>query len=170
MLHKHDCSIIAINQIRDIINSQFPATRYPGGHALSHACDVILSFRRAKPIDEDFKEIANKSDYYFGQYFEVHLDKCRIYKPDRKLTRQAIIFDKGLYPLLDTINIAIDYNIITKSGAWFSIEDEEGNVKVDENGETMKFQGLTNVVKYFESHEKEYNELFEIVTERVCED
>ena len=34
----------------------------------------------------------------------------------------------------------------------------------------MKWQGLTGVVKYFESHEKEYNELFEIVTERVCED
>lgn len=169
MLHKHDCSIIAINQIRDVINSQFPATRYPGGHALSHTCDVILSFRRSKPIDEDFKEVANKSDYYFGQYFEIHLDKCRIYKPDRKLTRQAIVFDKGLYPLLDTVNIAIDYSIITKSGAWFTFEDEEGNPRIDSNSNTMKWQGLTGVVKYFETHEKEYSELFDLVDKKVRE-
>lgn len=169
LLHKHDCSIIAINQLRDTLSAQFPDTHSPGGHALKHNSDCILSFRKAKPIDENFKEIANKSDYYFGQYYEISVKKNKITKPDRRLTRQAIVFDKGLYPLLDTVNIAIDYGIITKSGAWFTFEDEQGNPCIDSEENNMKWQGLTGVVKYFEIHEKEYSELFDLVDKKVRE-
>lgn len=173
LLAKYECSIIAINQVRDTLQSSFPDTHSPGGHALRHNSDCILSFRKGKPIDESFKEIANKSEYYFGQYFEISVKKNKITKPDRRLTRQAIIFDRGLYPLLDMVNLAIDYNILTKSGAWFSldVEDENKNKvpKIDSDGETMKWQGLSNTIKYFESHEKEYQELFEIITKKVCE-
>jgi hypothetical protein len=33
----------------------------------------------------------------------------------------------------------------------------------------MKWQGLTGVVKYFETHEKEYSELFDLVDKKVRE-
>lgn len=170
LLNKHDCSVIAINQLRDTIGSMVPGqTHMPGGRALSYQSHVILNFRKGKALDESYKEIPNKSENYFGQYVEVRVEKNKISKPDIRLTRLHILFDKGLYPLLDVVNLAIDYNIITKSGAWFTFEDEEGNPRIDSEENNMKWQGLTGVVKYFETHEKEYSELFDLVDKKVRE-
>lgn len=170
LLNKHDCSVIAINQLRDVLNSSIPGqTKMPGGRALSYQSHVILNFRKGKALDESYKEIPNKSENYFGQYVEVRVEKNKISKPDIRLTRLHILFDKGLYPLLDVVNLAIDYNIITKSGAWFTFEDGQGNPRIDSDSNTMKWQGLTGVVKYFETHEKEYSELFDLVDKKVRE-
>ena len=55
-----------------------------------------------------------------------------------------------------------------KAGAWFSIIDETGEAKVHENGDTMKWQGLANVIKYMQSHEDVYKEVYEAVNEVIC--
>lgn len=170
LLGKHDCSVICINQLRQTLGAQFPTWHMPCGEALKYHSSAILFFKKGKAIDESYKEIPNKSETYFGQYIDIHMNKSKIAKPTRRIVTTSIIFDKGLYPLLDTINMAIDYGIISKSGAWYELDDEEGNPIIDSDNETMKWQGLTNTVKYFETHEKEYQDLFNKVTAEVCKE
>jgi RecA/RadA recombinase len=63
LLNKHDCSVIAINQLRDTIGSMVPGqTHMPGGRALGYQSHVILNFRKGKALDESYKEIPNKSE------------------------------------------------------------------------------------------------------------
>ena len=166
LLNKYNCSCICINQLRDNLASAFGGSKMPGGRALAFNSHVILTMKKGKPLDESYKEIPNNSESYYGQYAEVHLDKCKIVKPDRRLTKIAVVFDKGCYALLDTFNLAVAFNIINKSGAWFDYEDENGNVLSDSDGTMYKWQGQTNVLNYLETHENFYKEIYDKVIEK----
>ena len=170
LLNKYDCSCICINQLRDNLSSPYGGTKMPGGRSLGFNSHVILTTRRGKPLDETYKEIPNNSESYYGQYTEIHLDKCKVSKPDRRLTKTAIVFDKGCYALLDTFNLAITFGIINKSGAWFSYDDEEGNPRIDTEGNAMKWQGQTKALGYLESHENVYTEIYNKVIDKCMED
>ena len=166
LLNKYNCSCICINQLRDNLASSFGGNKMPGGRALAFNSHVILTMKKGKPLDESYKEIPNNSESYYGQYAEVHLDKCKIVKPDRRLTKIAVVFDKGCYALLDTFNLAVAFNIINKSGAWFDYEDENGNVLSDSEGVPYKWQGQTNVLNYMETHVDFYKEIYDKVLEK----
>ena len=166
LLTQHDCSCICINQLRDNLNSTFVTTKMPGGKALGFNSHVILTTRKGKPLDKSYKEIPNNSESYYGQSFEVHLDKCKVVVPDRRLTKFNVVFDKGVYPLLDTFNLAVTFNIINKSGAWFDYRDENGNVLSDYEGSPYKWQGQTSALNYMETHDDFYKEIYDKVIEK----
>ena len=86
--------------------------------------------------------------------------------PDRRLTKFNVVFDKGVYPLLDTFNLAVTFNIINKSGAWFDYRDENGNVLSDSEGSPYKWQGQTNALNYMETHDDFYKEIYDKVIEK----
>lgn len=166
LLTKNDCSAILINQLRSNLSSPYGGSKMPGGKALGFNSHVILNTRRAKAIDEAYKEIPNSSDSYYGQYINIHVDKNKITKPDRRLTTASVVFDKGQYALLDTFNLAITFGIIQKAGAWFQYSSDGTNPDTDSDGVTMKWQGQVNAIKYMESHEEFYTKVRELVEEK----
>lgn len=168
MLNRYDCSIICINQQRDTLNSMFPSTHTPGGRAFQYGTHVRLELRKGKALDEKFNEIPQKEDTYWGQTTEIQILKNKVTNPSRRMSKITITFDKGIYSLNDTINQAISIGLIRKAGAWFSIQDADGNVKVHENGDTMKWQGLANVIKYMQEHPEVYQEVYDAVNEIIC--
>ena len=170
LLNKYDCTVICVNQERDVINSMFPQSRTPGGQAFKYGCHVRIAFRKGKAIDETCSEIPNKEESYYGNMSEVQILKNKITKPDRRCCKFTITYDKGIYPINDTLFMAISLGLIKKAGAWFSIVDDNGEVVVHSNSDTMKWQGQANTLKYLEEHEEVYKEIYDKVIELVEQD
>lgn len=167
MLSKYDCTVICINQDRDVLSSMFPATRRPGGRGFHYGTHCQLSLRKGKPIDESFNEIPNKEESHFGNMIEIQVLKNKLGNPRRRCCKVTLTYEGGICPLNDYISIAIATNLIVKAGAWFSIIDDDGNLLTDSEGNNMKWQGLKNVIAYFESHPVEYEELRKKVDEII---
>ena len=115
LLTAKDCTFIAINQERDVLNAMFPTKNTPGGNAFKFGCHVRLATRKGKGLDEKYNEIPNNSESFFGQYTEVQVVKNKVTPPKNRLAKYTIAFDHGIFGLNDTINMAIALNIITKT-------------------------------------------------------
>ena len=141
-----------------------------GGNYWKHTCSIRLLFKQDGYYDEKYADLKAHPDSAYGQYCGVEVIKNKATKPDRKMTRFSISYDTGIDGFNDTINLGVTIGLIKKSGAWFSIQDEKGNPKVANNGDTMKWQGLANVIKYMKEHEDVYKELYDAVCEVVERD
>lgn len=167
LLSKYDCTVVCINQERDVLNAMFPTTNSPGGRAFKHACHVRLKFRQGKMIDTKYNEIANNSIEAFGQISEVQVLKNKVTKPDRRMCKFTITFDDGISAENDVFLLAVALEIIDKSGAWFSVLDEDGAVKNDSEGNPLKWQGKPNAIEYLKTHPEYMNTLTEQVREKI---
>lgn len=169
LLNKHDCSVICINQQRDVIGAVFPTTNTPGGRAFKYGCHVRLQFRKEKAIDEDYNEIPNKEETYYGQLSAVQILKNKVTKPDRRLVKFTISFDDGISAVNDIFIMATGLGIIDKAGAWYSILDENGEPK-EYNGTLLKFQGKKNFILFMKENPSFAEELKNQVEEAVKQD
>ena len=168
LLTAKDCTFIAINQERDVLNAMFPTKNTPGGNAFKFGCHVRLATRKGKGLDEKYNEIPNNSESFFGQYTEVQVVKNKVTPPKNRLAKYTIAFDHGIFGLNDTINMAIALNIIAKTGAWFTYISEDGEIMCDAEGNSMKWQGKPNLVTYAVEHEDFAKELEQKVIEKIC--
>lgn len=167
MLNKYDCTVICINQERDSIGSMYPATHTIGGRAFAYGCHCRISMRKSKPIDENYNEIAQKEESYYGNKVDVQILKNKMCLPKRRKSSFLITYDHGIYALYNYINIAVSVGLIVKTGAWYALNNENGEPLIDSEGNTMKWQGLKNVIAYFEGHDQEYEELKQKVEEII---
>ena len=65
------------------------------------------------------------------------------------------MFGEGISKIGETLDFAVDLDIINKSGSWFSY-----------NGERLG-QGRENVKKVFEENEELYNEIYALVRDEI---
>lgn len=168
LLTSRDCTFIAINQERDVLNAMFPTTNTPGGKAFKFGCHIRLATRKGKGLDEKYNEIPNNSESFYGQYTEVQVIKNKVTPPKNRLAKFTITYDHGIFGLNDTINMAIALNIIAKTGAWFTYISEDGEIMQDADGNSMKWQGKPNLINYAIEHEDFAKELETKVLNAVC--
>ena len=166
---KHGCLFIGINNTRDDM-SGYNRVISPGGRFWKNTCSIRLLLKKDGYYDEKYADLKAHPDLAFGNYVAVEVLKNKATTPDRRMTRFSISYDRGIDGFNDTINLAITFGLIKKAGAWFSIVDENGEAKVHENGDTMKWQGLANVIRYMQEHEEVYKEVFDAVNEVICKE
>ncbi|MDI6739392.1 MAG: recombinase RecA [Candidatus Edwardsbacteria bacterium] len=108
--------IIFINQIRMKIGVMFgnPETT-PGGLALKFHASVRMDIRRIESIKQGEENIGNR--------VRVRVLKNKMAPPFRDAELE-IIFGQGISYLSDLLDLAVEQNIIEKSGAWFSFKSE----------------------------------------------
>ncbi len=124
--------VIFINQIRMKIGVMFgsPETT-TGGNALKFYASVRLDIRRIGSI--------KKGEEILGSETRVKVVKNKV-APPFKVTEFDILYNEGISRESEIINLAVQLNLIEKSGAWYSFKGEKIG------------QGKDNVRLYLKEH------------------
>lgn len=166
LLTRYNAIFLGINQIREDMNSQYNAYSTPGGKMWKHACAVRLKFRKGDYLDENGASLTRTARNPAGNVVESFVEKTKAFKPDRKLVSYTLSYHDGIQIENDLVDVAVEFGVIQKAGAWFSIVDlETGEIMTDEDEEPLKFQGKANLVRRF----KEDDYLFDMVMTAVHE-
>ncbi len=126
VISKSSCLVIFINQLRDKIGVMYgsPETT-TGGKALKFYASVRLDIRRIGQIKEGTEIIGNRT--------KVKIVKNKVAPPFKEVEFD-IIYGEGISKLGELIDLAVEFGIIKKSGAWFSYEGE----KIGQGRENVK--------------------------------
>ena len=136
---KSRTSVIFINQIRHKIGVMFgsPETT-SGGNALKFYASVRLDIRRIGQIKEGDQVVGNRT--------RVKVVKNKL-APPFKNTEFDIMYGEGISYEGDLLDLAVQADIVNKTGAWFAFNNEKIG------------QGRENAKRYLKDNEKVCSEI-----------
>lgn len=156
---KYDCTFIGINQLREDITSTYNMYKTPGGKTWKHVCSVRLMFSKGVYYNDQYKDLTRSADGAAGNYVNMVIAKTKVCKPDRKNGSYTLNYTTGVDAYMDLVEMALKYNVIVQSGAWYTImaDYETGEVLQDAEGNIAKFNGKSKLIEYLKEDEDVYD-------------
>ena len=161
-LNKSKTTMIFINQIRDKIGGFGfgPQTTTTGGKALKFYASVRMEVKRVGQVKQGDEVIGNET--------LVKITKNKIAPPFKEASFQ-IMYGKGISRVGEILDMALDNDIVSKSGAWFSF----GDIRLGQGKENVKAR-LENEPELLEKIEEEVRKILnkgkeEETTEEILE-
>ena len=147
VMNKSKCTVIFINQLREKIGVVYgnPETT-TGGRALKFYASIRIEVRKGEAIKQGTDIIGNKVN--------VKIVKNKVAPPFKTATIE-IRYGEGVSRVSEIIDLAVQYDIIEKSGAWFSY-----------NGEKIG-QGRENVRLFLNSHPDVYDQIDQQIQQMI---
>ena len=117
VLNKGSCTIIFINQLREKVGILFgnPETT-TGGRALKFYSSVRLDVRRG--------DVIKAGDEILGNEVKIKVVKNKV-APPFKTAVIEITYGKGINKEAELLELAVKFDIVHKSGAWFEYNGEK---------------------------------------------
>lgn len=145
IMNHYDCTAIFINQLRMKVGTMYgnPETT-PGGFALKFYSSVRVEIRKSETIKSGSNVVGNKVN--------VKVVKNKVAPPFRKCTLE-ITYGQGLSAISELIDLAVDNDIVKKSGAWYSYKGD----KIGQGKEAAK--------EFLKNNKEIHDEIFEKVQE-----
>ncbi len=143
--NKSKTCVIFINQLRDKIGVVYGSPEVTtGGKALKFYASIRLDVRKGEAIKDGANIIGYKT--------KVKVVKNKL-APPFKVATFDMIFGQGISKTSCVLDLAIEFNLIQKTGSWFSF-----------NGEKIG-QGRENAKKYIEDNPNVYEDLVKTIKE-----
>lgn len=159
LLHRYHCTLIYINQIRDVLNARVPLLSTPGGRALSHSLSLNIKFQKGSFIDNNGAELKNSTENPDGNLVMMSIEKTKVCRPDRRTGFYTLNYKEGIDKINDLVDLCIKEGLVEQSGAWFTVNNwekfEKGEVEPAKlENEILKFQGRPKLVQFLKENEK----------------
>lgn len=152
-INKSNTIAVFINQLREKVGSYGNPEVTPGGRALKFYASVRLDVRKGETI--------KNGEEFVGNRVKVKVVKNKL-APPFKVAECELHYGKGISPSAGLINLGVQYDVVTKSGSWFSYK------------ETRLGQGRDNSRQFLEENPEIANaiqqEILDIITVKPQED
>ncbi len=149
IIGKTNTTVIFINQLRQKIGVMYgnPETT-TGGNALKYYASVRMEIKRVEGLKGDGEDI--------GNHVRVRILKNKVAPPFRT-AEFDIIFGKGICKIGNILDVAVNLDIVKKSGSWFSFNEEKLG------------QGRDKAKEYLAEHSDILAEVEKLVREKLAE-
>jgi recombination protein RecA len=137
MAQRNKCTVIFLNQVRDVINAMYPMEESPGGHAAKHGSNIRIHL---KPHKEKWKGIVNGEEIQIGFRAVAVLKKNKTGAPNQKAEWNFWNYPNpdgivGIDQNQEIYDLALRLGVIDRAGRYYSHPsfpvDKQGNNRVD---------------------------------------